>query len=74
MAKQIGIENDQERNELLKNCEERISELRAMLINKEAEINFLDFDLGRDSIPKKQNMQILNTMSAQNHAIKKLLQ
>ena len=74
MAKQIGIENDQERNELLKNCEERISELRAMLINKEAEINFLDFDLGRDSIPKKQNIQILNTMSAQNHAIKKLLQ
>ena len=47
MARQISIENDKERKELLRNCEERIGELRAMLINKEAEINFLDFDIGR---------------------------
>jgi hypothetical protein len=49
--------------------EKRVFELRAMLISKEAEINFNEGDLSRDVLPRKENLHAINNLSAQDNSI-----
>jgi hypothetical protein len=46
--------------EIIKNYEKRIMDLRSMLVGKEAEIVYDTFEIRRDNIPKRENLQIFN--------------
>ena len=70
---QIRVEKDREVKEAIDEMEKRIYDLRMILINKENEINFLDMELGRESQPKKENIQKVNTLTAHNHSINRYL-
>ena len=59
--------------EIIGKCEQRISQLRSMLIHKQAELNYIETDLGRESLPKKENMQIFNSLASQSRTITKYL-
>ena len=53
LNKQVRVDKRREMKEVIGNYEKRISELRAILISKEAEINYVECDLGRESYPTK---------------------
>lgn len=46
--------------ELVKSYEKRIMDLRSMLVAKEAEVVYETYEVKRDTIPKRENIQILN--------------
>lgn len=60
LGRQVQLQQEAEMRELVKNYEKRIMDLRSMLVAKEAEIVYETYEIKRDSIPKRENMQILN--------------
>lgn len=57
---QVAAQQQAEIKEMIKNYEKRITDLRSMLVGKEAEIVYETFEIRRDNIPKRENLQIFN--------------
>ena len=49
-------------------------DLRSMLVGKEAEIVYNTFEIRRDNIPKRENLQIFNNQLAEKVAVRKSLE
>jgi hypothetical protein len=69
LGRQVKLDQAREMAEMVDSFEKRIHELRTMLVNKELEISLSDLELGRESLPRKENIQLLSSLSAHNHAI-----